>query len=443
MTFPSQLQPLPHLTGRAAIPILPQVIPTTLVEQILQDLGKTSQRRRALPHDFLVYYIITLGLFRQDACREVLRLVQEDLREVFELAVQDDVPGKAAITQARTDLGSQVMQTLFERLVVPRATPQTPGAYYRHWRTVSLDGTTLTVPNSVSNAAKFGHSGSKEGPSAFPLAHLVTLAETGTHIIFRAAIGAWREGETTLARPLLTALTPEMLLLADRAYYGHECWQTALDTGAALVWRVQKSLRLPVEELLPDGSYLSTTVPPKGVAQGHRVRVIVYQLAGSTEIYRLITNILDPTLAPALELAALYHERWEHEGILGEVKTDLLGGANKRLRSESADLVYQEIYGLLLAHYAVRYAMHEAALEADTDPDRLSFIHAVRVMRRKLPQLAALPPSAVVPLVGERSDRHPAGAGLLQPWAECPAGRATTHQSVSHTPCRTHRRASR
>ena len=439
MSSPSSASPLPHVTGRFSLALLPQVIPPETVAQVLADTGKTSQRRRALPTDFLVYYIIALGLFMDDSCREVLRRVQEDLRQVVDLAVQANVAGKSAITQARTKLGLPAVQLLFARLVAPRATPETRGAWYRRWRVVSFDGSTLATPNSASNAAAFGHSGSKHGLSAFPLVSFVTLVEAGTHLIFGAALGAWRDAETTLARTLLPLLTPEMLLLVDRFYYGHAFWQAALDTGASLVFRVKKNLTLPVAERLPDGSYLSTTPPPKGVAQGHRVRVIEFQLTGHHQTYRLITNILEHTLAPADELAALYHERWEHEGTLDELKTHLRGGADVRLRSESADLVRQEIYGLLLAHYAVRSVMLAAAREADEDPDVLSFLHTVRVLRRKLPQLAALPPSAVVGLVGRRPDRGATRTRRLQPRAERAARGAATHQSISHPACRSHR----
>jgi len=418
---------LPHITGKFALPLLPQIIPPALVAQVLADTGHTSHRRRALPTDFLVYYIIALALFLQDSCREVLRLVQEDLRGVVDIAVQPNVAGKAAITQARTKLGSTVLQTLFARLVAPRATPATRGAYYRQWRITTLDGSTLATANSPSNAAAFGYSGSKHGPSAFPLARLVNLVEAGTHIIFGTVIGAWRDGESTLARGLLPLLAPDMLLLADRGFYGHRLWAEATATGAALLWRVKGNLRLPVERRLPDGSYLSTTTPPTGIARGHRVRVIEYRLAGARTVYRLITNLLDPADAPAPDLAALYHERWEHEGTLDECKTHLRGGAQVRLRSASADLVRQEIYGLLLAHFAVRAVMHDAALAGDEDPDALSFMHTVRVLRRKLPQLAALPPSAVVRLVGGRPHRCATGTRRLQSRAARPAGGAATH----------------
>lgn len=406
--------PLPHVTGKFSLALLPQVIPHATVEQVLAETGKTSQRRRALPMDFLMYYLVALALFRQESCREVLRLVQEDLRAVVDLAVQPDVAGKAAITQARTKLGPLAVQTLYTRLVAPVATPQTRGAWYRGRRVVSIDGTTLATPDSLSNTAAFGHPGSPQGVSAFPLVRLVMLVEAGTHVMFQTVLGAYHDAEITLAARLLPALTSDMVLLADRNFYGHALWRDAIATGAALVWRVKKNLKLPVEERFPDGSYLATTNPPTGAPCGHLVRVIEYQLHGKRTVYRLITNLLDPAEAPAHELAALYHERWEHESTLDELKTHLRGGAEVRLRSESPDLVRQEIYGLLLAHYAVRAVMHAAVLEADADPDQLSFLHTVRILRRKLPQLAALPPSAVVRLVGHRPHRRAPGARRLQ-----------------------------
>jgi IS4 transposase len=172
-----------------------------------------------------------------------------------------------------------------------------------------------------------------------------------------------------------------------------------MDTGADLLWRVKHNLRLPREAVLADGSYLTTVYPGDKDRRyrrgGVRVRVVEYRLegvAGAEPLYRLVTSILDPAQAPAAELAALYHERWEIEGALAELKTQLRG-AQVVLRSKTPALVRQEFWGLLLAHFAVRGLMHEAALKADEDPDRLSFSHAVRVVRRKLPLLAALSPS--------------------------------------------------
>jgi hypothetical protein len=227
----------------------------------------------------------------------------------------------------------------------------------------------------------------------------VALVENGTHVPFGARPGRYEEGETTLAHDVLTALRPGMLCLADRQFFGHAPWREAAATGADLLWRVKHDLRLPREARLADGSYLTTIYPGEKDRRhrtgGVQVRVVEYRLEGVADaepLYRLVTTILDPAAAPAAELAALYHERWEIEGALAELKTHLRG-ARAVLRSKTPELVRQEFWGLLLAHFAVRGLMHEAALRAGEDPDRLSFLHAVRVVRRKLPLFAALPPS--------------------------------------------------
>jgi hypothetical protein len=225
------------------------------------------------------------------------------------------------------------------------------------------------------------------------------LVENGTHVLFGARLGCFADGETTLAHDVLTALRPGMLCLADRQFFGHALWREAVAAGADLLWRVKRNLRLPRETVLADGSYLTTIYPTekdrRHRAGGIQVRVVEYRLEGIADaepLYRLVTTILDLAQAPAADLAALYHERWEIEGALAELKTHLRG-ARMVLRSKTPELVRQEFWGLLLAHFAVRGLMHEAALRAGEDPDRLSFLHAVRVVRRKLPLFAALPPS--------------------------------------------------
>ena len=271
---------------------------------------------------------------------------------------------------------------------------------------MALDGSTLATQDTISNTDAFGKTGSKEGESAFPFLRVAALVEIGTHAIIAVAHGAWRDAEVVLAKTLFAHLQAGMLCLADRGFIGYECWRDAAATGADLLWRVGKNIILPCDEVLPDGSYLSHLYPSERDrerrTQGITVRVIEYtlpQVPDAEPYYRLITTILDPEAAPAEELAALYHERWEEESILDEVKTHLRGGNNAVLRSLNADLVLQELYGLLLAHYVVRSVMHDAALQSGEDPDRISFIHTVRVLRRTLPQAAALPPLALVTLV--------------------------------------------
>jgi hypothetical protein len=288
---------------------------------------------------------------------------------------------------------------LYERVVRPIATPATRGARYRGWRLVSLDGSCLDVADTGENCAAFGRPGAGRGESAFPQLRFVALVENGTHVLFGARLGGFADGETTLAHGALPALRPGMLCLADRQFFGHALWSRAASTGADLLWRVKSNLRLPREQVLPDGSYLTTVYPSEADrrrrSNGLRLRVVEYRLEGIPDpepLYRVVTSILDPQHAPAAELAALYHERWEIEVALAELKTQLRG-ARVVLRSKTSALVRQEVWGLLLAHFAVRGLMHEAALQADEDPDRLSFSHAVQVIRRKIPHFAALSPS--------------------------------------------------
>jgi hypothetical protein len=332
---------------------------------------------------------------------EVLRCLLEGLSWLG-LAVQRvRWTGSSGISQARSRLGVEPLRTLYCECVQPIATAATAGAWYRGYRLVSVDGTTLDVAETPENETGLGRPGASRGRSAYPQIRLLSLVESGTHVLFAAELGRYDASERELAARALCALQPTMLCLADRGFYSFALWQQATQRGAALLWRVKKSMQLPVEHVLADGSYL-TRIYPSGKArrrqrEGIAVRVIEYTLEGAPQaepIYRLITTLLDPALAPAQELAALYAERWEIELAFDEFKTHLRG-ARIVLRSRTPELVQQELYGLLLAHFAVRSLMHEAALRAQRDPDTLSFVHAVRVIRRKLPAALAIPPSGL------------------------------------------------
>jgi Insertion element 4 transposase N-terminal/Transposase DDE domain len=384
-----------RVSDHVSLGVIARTFPLAEVREVLAQSERLSERERDLPAHVMVYYVIALALYMGSSTREVLRCLLDGLRAIWGQAAVK-VAGKSAISQARSRLGEEPLRQLYERLVHPIATPATRGAWYRDWRLVSLDGSTLDVADSAANEAGFGRPGSGRGPGAFPQLRLVSLLENGTHVLFGACVGRYSEGESTLARTVLGALRPGLLCLADRQFFSHALWRQAIATGADLVWRVKGDLRLPCEQALVDGSCLTTlylTATERRRQNGVRVRVIEYRLSGSPELYRLITTLLDPQAAPAEELAALYHERWEIEGALDEFKTHLRG-ARMVLRSQTPALVRQEVWGLLLAHFAVRGLIHEAALQANEDPDRLSFLHAVRVIRRQLPRFAALPPSA-------------------------------------------------
>lgn len=236
--------------------------------------------------------------------------------------------------------------------------------------------------------------------------------EVGTHAIFGTALGSYAVGEITLARQVVPHLRKGMLCLADRYFPGYPLWKQALETGADLVWRVRDKIRFPEKERLPDGSWISHFKPPRRkdepLAEPIPVRVIEYRVRGRAETIRIITSILDWKAAPADELAALYHERWEFETALDEFKTHLRG-ARTVLRSQTPELVKQEVYGLLLAHFALRRLMHEAAQQAGRDPDRISFTHTVNVVRRTLPRFAAISPSGLKAAAQGRAGRDPGG----------------------------------
>jgi Insertion element 4 transposase N-terminal/Transposase DDE domain len=388
-----------RITDYISLGVLTKTFPLDKVTAVVAAAGKTNKRQRDLPAHVVVYYVIALTLYMQVSYREVLRCLLEGVKWLLGPEGEVKVAGKSGISQARTRLGWEPLQQLHDEVVAPVAVKKTKGAWYRQWRTVSLDGSTLDVADNQENEKAFGRPSASRGTSAYPQVRFVSLVENGTHVLFGTQLGGYHEGEITLAHRALPALKKGMLCLADRNFFGFDLWKKAQAGGADLLWRVKKNLRLPCEKRLSDGSYLSTIYgSDKDRRQHHngiRVRVIEYTLegvAGAEPIYRLVTSILDPTQAPAEELAALYHERWEIETALDELKTHLRG-SKIVLRSKTPDLVRQEFYGLMMTHFAVRGLMHEAALQQQEDPDRLSFLHAVRVVRRKVPQFVSIPPS--------------------------------------------------
>jgi Insertion element 4 transposase N-terminal/Transposase DDE domain len=387
-----------RITDYVSLGVVAKTFPEATVKSVLEATGRSSRRQRELPAHVVVYYVIALALYMQSSYREVLRCLLEGIQWLLNPTVRVKVTGKSGISQARTRLGVEPLKQLYEQIVHPIATEATKGGWYRGWRLVSLDGSTLDVADEDANDVAFGRPVAQRGKSAYPQLRFVSLVENGTHVLFGCQVGSYGTSEMALAKGVLTWLNEGMLCLADRYFFSFDFWCQAKATGADLLWRVRKNLRLACERRLPDGSYLSRIYPSgedhRRKTNGVVVRVIEYQLegvAGAEPIYRLLTTVLDPEAAPATELAALYHERWEIETALDELKTHLRG-ARIVLRSKTPDLVRQEFYGLLLAHFAIRGLMHEAALKADEDPDRLSFVHAVRVIRRKLPRFQAIPP---------------------------------------------------
>jgi len=380
-----------RLTDHVSVGVLTRVFPPELVDGVVAEAERAERRHRLLPARVVVYYVLALALFADCSYEEVMRQLVEGLSWESGWRQSWEVPTKVAIYKARQRLGREPLELLFRAVARPLAGESTRAAFFRGLRLVSIDGTCLDVADTPANDQEFGRPGSsrREGGGAFPQLRMVALAESGTHAIFDAALAGYHEGERALAEQLFGSLQEGMLCLADRGFYSFEAFQDAHATGAQLLWRVKSDVGLAREQTLADGSYLTSIYAQKdrkARRDGQPARVIEYRLddpalAPEDQRYRLITTLLEPDAAPASELAALYPQRWELESALDELKTHQRG-PRVVLRSKAPDGVYQEAYGHLCTHYAIRRVMHDAALQADLVPHRLSFIASLRAARR-------------------------------------------------------------
>jgi Insertion element 4 transposase N-terminal/Transposase DDE domain len=403
-----------RLTDLVSVGLLTRVFPPGLVDEVIAAAGRTEQRQRVLPARTMAYFAIGMALHAEASYEDVMGLLTEGLAWSSGWAEVYVPPSKSGIFQARARLGAEPVEALFRRVAGPLATPETPGVWLAGRRLVALDGTCLDVADTELNATFFGRAGVSKGErSAFPQARVIGLVECGTHAILDAEVGPYRIGENPLALPVLDRLQPGMLVLADRGFAGFNMWQRAAASGADLLWRVRTGKTAltprPLHEL-PDGSYLAEILPTTRAfadQQPVTVRVIDYTLHdgrdndhandhgndhGGCQSYRLFTTILDPNQASAEQLALGYGQRWEIENAFDELKTHQRG-PRAVLRSKSPDLVYQEIWGHLCCHYAIRTLMAETADTGGHDPDRVSFTAALRISRRSLAHQGDFPPS--------------------------------------------------
>ena len=387
-----------RLPDLVSVGVLMKVFPADVVDAVIAQCGRTEQRRRSLPARSMAYFAMGMALHSEGSYEDVLALISDGIAWAHREEVAGRLANKAAISHARVRLGAEPMAKLFERVAVPIATKDTPGCWLAGRRLVAIDGTCLDLADTPANDEFFGRPGVMKGErAAFPQARVVALAECGTHAIFEAVIEPYTTSENAASVELLGRLRLGMLCLADRGFYAFQAWQRASATGADLLWRVRDNLKLePVEEL-PDGSWLAEVFDSVGDRRREhptRVRVIEYTIADGREAtgpFRLLTTILDPDEAPATKLAAAYAQRWEIETAFDELKTHQRG-PRQVLRSKSPELVTQEIWGHLCCHYAIRTLMCDVAEHAGHDPDRVSFVAALRISRRSIAQQGAFPP---------------------------------------------------
>jgi hypothetical protein len=368
---------------------LEKVIPAELVRQVLPATGRVNGRACELTQEVMLWVVLAMGLLTHLPIRQVFRHARR-------LRAGEKCPARSSLCLARQRLGLEPVKALHAAVVRPLATPETPGAFYRQWRLIGCDSTVMDVPDSAANAS-FGRASGGRGAGAFPQVRKASLVELGTHVEIGLAIGGWHDDERTLARTLWDQLPDDALLLEDRGFFSYGDWK-ALHSCVKLLVRLKSNFILKPIQRLSDGSYLAKIYPTSYHRQKDRdgivVRVIEYTLddpqrTGHGETHRLLTNLLDQTAAPAVELIALYHERWEEELVFDEQKTHQdprRAEKPAQLRSETPEGVKQELYALSLGHFVIRALMFEAARGALLDVDRLSFTGCFRILQCRLPE---------------------------------------------------------
>jgi hypothetical protein len=381
---PDALEILDRLEG------LSKVIAPEIMEQALLETGRDKQRACRLSHRVMLWVVLAMGLLTHLPIRQVFKHAQRMRRG-------QKTPSRSNLCEARQRLGVQPVRCVFDLVVRPLATPETPGAFYKGLRAMGIDGTVQDVPDTPANAERFGRSSGGRGDGAFPQVRKVSLVELGTHVEVAMAIGGWQDSEQKLVSQLWDKIPADALLIEDRGFFSYEHWKKLLERVKLLV-RVKSTLVLKPIQRLPDGSFLAKIYPSSYARQKDRdgivVRVIDYTLddaqrTGHGERHRLLTNLFDHETHPALELACHYHERWEEELVFDEQKTHQdprRPGKPAQLRSQTPEGVEQELYALSLGHFVVRTLMLEAAKQEDLDVDRLSFTGCLRILQARLPE---------------------------------------------------------
>ena len=374
-------------------------VPPSEIEAVIEQCGVREQRQRKLNAFVTVLLMIVMNLYTHMSIGRVMRKMAQGLRYVWP-EPEYEVAHDAALCYRRYQLGAQPLVALFHRLCRPMATPQTKGAFLFGLRMMAIDGTVEDIPDTPENAAFFGRHHGSRGDAAFPQVQCVYLAECGTHAIVDAGFWPYHTGEYKGAFRLLRSVEPGMLVMWDRGLHAYDLVAGVRQRDSHVLARLAANIKPTVVRRLADGSYLARLYPSeyrrRKRGEHLEVRIVEYTvtdpaLPGYGEPHRLMSTLLDPQVAPALELVWAYHERWEIEITVDETRTHqrLL---DRPLRSRKVAGVIQELYGLLIAHYVLRFLMHEAAMEADVDPDRISFTQALNVVQDAIPEFQMTAP---------------------------------------------------
>jgi len=379
---------------------LSKIISPEVIEQALLDTGRCQQKACRLSHRVMAWVVLAMGVLTHLPIRQVFKHAQR-------MRLGQKTPSRSNLCEARQRLGVEPLRRLFDLVVRPLATPHTPGAFYKGLRPMGMDGTVMDAPDTPANAERFGRSSGGRGDGAFPQVRKVSLVELGTHVEVAMAVGGWQDSEQKLVVHLFDKIPADALLIEDRGFFSYDHWKTLAARGVKLLVRLKSNLILRSLKRLPDGSYLAKIYPSSYHRDKERdgilVRVIEYALADPQrtahgEKHRLLTNLFDHETFPALEVACLYHERWEEELVFDEQKTHQdprRPGKAAHFRSQTPAGVEQELYALSLGHFVVRALMLEAATEANLDVDRLSFTGCLRILQARLPECDSSTPVAL------------------------------------------------
>lgn len=377
---------------------LSNVIAPEVIEQALMDTGRGQQRACRLSHRVMLWVVLAMGLLTHLPIRQVFKHARR-------MRAGERTPSRSNLCEARQRLGREPLRRVFELVVRPLATPQTAGAFYKGLRVMGIDGTVLDAPDTLANAERFGRSSGGRGDGAFPQVRKVSLVELGTHVEVALAIGGWQDSEQKLVEQLWEQIPTDALLLEDRGFFSYDHWKTLDSRGVRLLVRLKKNQTFRWNKDLPDGSSLVWIYPSSYHRDKDRggivVRLIEYTLddpqrTGHAVPHRLLTNLLDPDMFPALELVCNYHERWEEELVFDEQKTHLdprRSGKAAHFRSQTPEGVEQELYALSLGHFVIRALMLETAQKENCDVDRLSFTGCWRILQARLPECDSSTPS--------------------------------------------------
>jgi hypothetical protein len=412
------LSPDGWLPDRISVGVLARAFPPDLVDGVIEATGTREQRRRLLPARLMVYFVLALWLFRGRNCGygQVMAKLADGLyhrrRGEDLLAGQLDPdgwvdagagrrwrpPNISSLSRARDKLGADPLHMLFEHAAGLVAADGAAGVSCCGLRVISVDGSTTDVPDSPPNVAFFGRPSTAGRDGAFPQVRWVAAAESGTGSLAGAAFGPYTTGEQTLALDLLPCFGPGMLVLADRNFLSWSLARDVLATGAHILWRASASFTLKPVQVLPDGTYLAELKPPrKADGPPIAVRVIEYTVhttaqgdggETSSEVFCLVTDLLDTEEHPALDLACCYPDRWGCETVIGHHKTDM-GEGQPVLRSKDPEGVAQEMWALFAVYQAICQLIGAGVDAAGIPPDRISFPHALAAATATV---AAFPP---------------------------------------------------